>query len=85
MPTVSPKVAVEVLKWSAIDGRLGRNIFIAIAEMLARTTRVNVCGCDFLSKNRGGSNDVIWIRYTRCKELSSCSKTIKSFLILREY
>ena len=36
-------------------GRLGRKIFIANAEMLARAIKVVICGCVLWSKNRAGS------------------------------
>ena len=52
IPTESPKILVEEVKSIAIFGRLGRNIFIVRAEILARSISVKMCGGVDRSRNR---------------------------------
>ena len=42
--TDSAMIAFETPKYSDMCGRLGKNIFITIADMPARTISVNICG-----------------------------------------
>jgi hypothetical protein len=56
-------VAVEVPKCVAISGRLGKNMFMEMALMLANMIKVAMWGCVVRSKYRAFANCVIRICY----------------------